>query len=398
MGDEERDNGELLIPACIDGTIAPKSAEEACEIATGEEKHLSIFDRYLSLWVVLCITAGTIIGYLLPATADALEKATYAQVSLPIAVLIWLMIYPMMLKIDFASILQAGKKPKGVVVTTTSNWLVKPFTMYAFASLFLLVIFSAWIPYDLAKEYLAGCILLGAAPCTAMVFVWSYLADGDPAYTLIQVAINDAIILFAYAPIVVFLMGVSGISIPWNTVILSVVLFVVIPLFFGYVSRKYLLRRKGADWFENVFLKKLSNVTVVSLLLTLIIIFIYQGKTIVENPLHILMIAVPLTINTYFIFAFSYGWAWLWRINFEVAAPAGFVAASNFFELAVAVAVSLFGLKSGAALATVVGVLEEVPIMLTLVWIAKKSKGWIDRRHAGAPVKERPLTESASGK
>lgn len=379
----------------IDGTIAPRSEEEACEIATGEKKHLSIFDRYLSIWVVICITIGTTIGYFMPATADALEKATYAQVSLPIAVLIWLMIYPMMLKIDFASILQAGKKPKGVVVTTTSNWLVKPFTMYAFASLFLLVIFSAWIPYDLGKEYLAGAILLGAAPCTAMVFVWSYLADGDPAYTLIQVAINDTIILFAYAPIVVFLMGVSGISIPWDTVILSVVLFVVIPLFFGYVSRKYLLKRKGADWFENVFLKKLSNVTVVSLLLTLIIIFIYQGKTIVENPLHIILIAVPLTINTYFIFAFSYGWAWLWRINFEVAAPAGFVAASNFFELAVAVAVSLFGLKSGAALATVVGVLEEVPIMLSLVWIAKKSKGWIDRRHAGALVKEQPQEEAA---
>jgi ACR3 family arsenite transporter len=228
-----------------------------------------------------------------------------------------------------------------------------------------------------------------------MVFVWSYLADGDPAYTLIQVAINDAIILFAYAPIVMFLMGVSGISIPYDTVILSVVLFVVIPLFFGYVSRKYLLKRKGADWFENVFLKKLSNVTVVSLLLTLIIIFIYQGKTIVENPLHILMIAVPLTINTYFIFAFSYGWAWLWRINFEIAAPAGFVAASNFFELAVAVAISLFGLKSGAALATVVGVLEEVPIMLTLVWIAKKTKGWVDRRYAGAPAKAKMQEEAA---
>jgi ACR3 family arsenite transporter len=393
--DENINDQDPIVPKCIDGTIAPKSAEEACEIATGEEKHLSIFDRYLSLWVVLCIAVGTIIGYFLPATADALEKATYAQVSLPIAVLIWLMIYPMMLKIDFASILQAGKKPKGVVVTTVSNWLVKPFTMYAFASLFLLVIFRPWINYDLGKEYLAGAILLGAAPCTAMVFVWSYLSDGDPAYTLIQVAINDAIILFAYAPIVVFLMGVSGISIPWDTVVLSVVLFVVIPLSLGYVSRKVLLKRKGADWFENVFLKRLSNVTVVSLLLTLIIIFIYQGKTIVENPLHIILIAVPLTINTYFIFAFSYGWAWLWRINFEVAAPAGFVAASNFFELAVAVAVSLFGLKSGAALATVVGVLEEVPIMLTLVWIAKKSKGWIDRRHAGAPVKERPQEEAA---
>jgi ACR3 family arsenite transporter len=376
---------DLLVPECIDGTIAPKSAEKACEIATGEEKHLSIFDRYLSIWVALCIVVGTAIGYLIPGTANVLEKASTARISWPIAVLIWLMIYPMMLKIDFASILQAGKKPKGVVVTTVSNWLVKPYSMYAFASLFFLVLFSPWIDYALGKQYLAGAILLGAAPCTAMVFVWSYLADGDPAYTLIQVAINDTIILFVYAPIVMFLMGVSNISIPYDTVLLSVVLFVVVPLGFGYISRKYLLKHKGADWFENVFLNRLSNVTVVSLLLTLIIIFIYQGKTIVENPLHIILIAVPLTINTYFIFAFSYGWAWLWRVNFKVAAPAGFVAASNFFELAVAVAISLFGLKSGATLATVVGVLEEVPIMLSLVWIAKKTKGWIDRRHAGAP-------------
>ncbi len=395
MQDGNMNDKEAMVPKCIDGTIAPKSAEEACEMATGEKKHLSIFDRYLSIWVVICIAIGTAIGYFIPATANALEKATYAQVSLPIAVLIWLMIYPMMLKIDFASILQAGKKPKGVVVTTVSNWLVKPFTMYLFASLFLLVFFKAWIPHDLGKEYLAGAILLGAAPCTAMVFVWSYLADGDPAYNLIQVAINDTIILFAYAPIVVFLMGVSGIKIPWDTVILSVVLFVVIPLTLGYISRRYLIRRKGAEWFENVYLRRFKDVTVVSLLLTLIIIFIYQGKTIVENPVHIILIAIPLTIQTYFIFAFSYGWAWLWRINFEVAAPAGFVAASNFFELAVAVAVSLFGLKSGAALATVVGVLEEVPIMLSLVWIAKKTKGWIDRRHAGAPVKARAQEEAA---
>jgi ACR3 family arsenite transporter len=260
--------------------------------------------------------------------------------------------------------------------------------MYLFASLCFLVLFTPWISHSLGKQYLAGAILLGAAPCTAMVFVWSYLADGDPAYTLIQVAINDAIILFAYAPIVMFLMGVSKISIPYDTVILSVVLFVVVPFAFGYASRVYLLKRKGADWFENVFLKKLSNVTVVALLCTLIIIFIYQGKTIVENPWHIVLIAVPLTINTYFIFAFSYGWAWLWRINFEVAAPAGFVAASNFFELAVAVAISLFGLKSGATLATVVGVLEEVPIMLTLVWIAKRTKKYVDRRHAGLPIRE----------
>lgn len=374
------------LPECMDGSLMPKSAAEACEIATGEKRHMNIFDRYLSLWVVLCIAIGTLVGYLIPGTARVLDRASTARISWPIAVLIWLMIYPMMLKIDFRSILQAGKKPKGVVITTTTNWLVKPFTMYGFASLFFLVLFSPWISHSLGKEYLAGAILLGAAPCTAMVFVWSYLADGDPAYTLIQVAINDTIILFAYAPIVMFLMGVSRISIPYDTVILSVVLFVVVPFAFGYVSRAYMIKRKGAEWFENVFLKKLGSVTVVALLLTLVIIFIYQGRTIVENPLHIVLIAIPLTIQTYFVFAFAYGWAWLWRVDFKVAAPAGFVAASNFFELAVAVAISLFGLKSGATLATVVGVLEEVPIMLSLVWIAGRTKRYIDNRHGRLPA------------
>jgi len=360
-----------------------------------EKKHLSVFDRYLSLWVVLCIVAGTLIGYFLPPMARVLDRVSTARISWPIAVLIWLMIYPMMLRIEFRNILEAGKKPKGVIVTTATNWLVKPFTMYAFASLFFLVVFSPWISRSLGKQYLAGAILLGAAPCTAMVFVWSYLADGDPAYTLIQVAVNDTIILFAYAPIVMFLMGVSNISIPYDTVILSVALFVVIPFTLGYISRVYLLRKKGKDWFENVFLKRLRNVTIVALLLTLVIIFIYQGKAIIENPLHIVLIAIPLTIQTYFIFAFSYGWAWLWRINFEVAAPAGFIAASNFFELAVAVAISLFGLKSGATLATVVGVLEEVPIMLSLVWIAKKTKGWLERRRTCGTAEYDSIGENA---
>lgn len=384
------------LPECVDVPLAPKSSAEACEAATGEKKHLGIFDRYLSIWVALCIVAGTLVGYLAPETAKVLDRASTARISWPIAVLIWLMIFPMMLKIDFKSILQAGKKPRGIVVTTTTNWLVKPFTMYAFASLFFLVLFRPWISQSLGKEYLAGAILLGAAPCTAMVFVWSYLADGDPAYTLVQVAVNDTIILFAYAPIVMFLMGVSNISIPYDTVILSVVLFVVVPFAFGYVSRIYMIRRKGEDWFENVLLRKLSNVTIVALLLTLIIIFIYQGKTIVENPWNIILIAIPLTIQTYFIFAFSYGWAWLWRLNFEVAAPAGFIASSNFFELAVAVAISLFGLKSGATLVTVVGVLEEVPIMLSLVWIAKRTKKYVDSRNAGLPFRgEKPAEEVA---
>ena len=343
---------------------------------------LSIFERYLTVWVALCMITGTLIGYLWPAVADILSKATYAQISIPVAVLIWAMIYPMMVQIDFSSILQAGKNPKGIIVTTVSNWLIKPFTMFLFASLFLQVIFAPFISSTLAKQYLAGAILLGAAPCTAMVFVWSYLAKGDPAYTLIQVAVNDIIILFAYAPIVMFLLGISKMVVPYDTVILSVVLFVVIPLAGGWISRSYLLKQKGPVWLEEVFLKKLGNITIIGLLLTLVIIFIFQGQTIINNPLHILLIAIPLTIQTYFIFAFSYGWAWLWKIDFKVAAPAGFIAASNFFELAVAVAIALFGLKSGAALATVVGVLEEVPIMLSLVWIAKKSKQWIESRAA----------------
>lgn len=345
-----------------------------------KSKKLSLFERYLTLWVALCMVTGTLIGYFWPATATILSKATYAQISIPVAVLIWAMIYPMMVQIDFSSILQAGKQPKGVVVTTVSNWLVKPFTMFLFASLFLKIIFAPLIGPALAKQYLAGAILLGAAPCTAMVFVWSYLVDGDPAYTLIQVAVNDLIILFAYAPIVMFLLGISKMIVPYDTVILSVVLFVVIPLAGGWISRTYLLKHKGPVWFEEVFLKKLGNITIIGLLATLIIIFIFQGQTIINNPLHILLIAIPLTIQTYFIFAFSYGWAWLWKIEFSIAAPAGFIAASNFFELAVAVAIALFGLNSGATLATVVGVLEEVPIMLSLVWIAKKTKSCIKHR------------------
>lgn len=351
---------------------------------TGEKKRIGFFERYLSLWVALCILAGTFIGWRWPGTAGWLSRFTYAQISIPVAVLIWLMIYPMMLQIDFASLRRVGEKKQGLIVTTVSNWLIKPFTMYAIAWFFLNVVFSRWIPVDLAREYLAGAVLLGAAPCTAMVFVWSYLADGDPAYTLVQVALNDLIILIAYAPIVMFLLGLSKIVVPYDTVILSVVLFVVVPLVAGWFSRVRLIKRKGMAWFENTFLPALAPVTISALLATLVIIFVFQGQTIVANPLHILLIAVPLTIQTYLIFAIAYGWAWLWRLPHPIAAPAGFVAASNFFELAVAVAISLFGLASGAALATVVGVLEEVPIMLSLVWIANHTRSWIGRRNSPA--------------
>ncbi|MDO8987615.1 MAG: ACR3 family arsenite efflux transporter [Coriobacteriia bacterium] len=350
--------------------------------AAQQKRRMGVFERYLSVWVVMCIAAGTLVGNVWPEAATWLSKFTYAQISVPVAVLIWLMIYPMMLQIDFTSLKRVGEKKNGLIITTVTNWLVKPFTMYAIAWFFLNIVFSRWIPVDLAREYLAGAVLLGAAPCTAMVFVWSYLADGDPAYTLVQVAVNDLILLFAFAPIVMFLLGLSDIMVPYDTVILSVALFVVVPLVAGWISRVQLIRSRGIQWFEKSFLPALAPVTITALLATLVIIFIFQGQTIVANPLHILLIAIPLTIQTYLIFAVAYGWSWLWRLPHRIAAPAGFVGASNFFELSVAVAISLFGLSSGATLATVVGVLVEVPVMLSLVWIAKRSIGWIERRES----------------
>lgn len=345
-----------------------------------EKRRMGFFERYLSVWVMLCIAAGTAIGNTWPGTADWLSKFTYAQISIPVAVLIWLMIYPMMLQIDFASLKRVGERKQGLIVTTCTNWIIKPFTMYAIAWFFFNIVFSRWIPVDLAREYLAGAVLLGAAPCTAMVFVWSYLADGDPAYTLVQVAVNDLIILFAYAPIVMFLLGLTDITVPYDTVILSVILFVVVPLLAGWISRTQLIKRRGVEWFEKTFLPSLAPVTITALLATLVIIFVFQGQTIVANPFHIVLIAVPLSIQTYLIFAIAYGWSWAWRLPHPIAAPAGFVGASNFFELAVAVAIALFGLSSGATLATVVGVLVEVPVMLSLVWIANRTVGWIGRR------------------
>jgi arsenite transporter len=345
----------------------------------GEESKgngLGVFERYLTIWVAACIVIGISIGQLLPIIPETLNKFEYYNVSIPVAILIWLMIYPMMLKIDFTSILNATKKPKGLIVTCTTNWLIKPFTMYAIAAFFLFVVFKGIISPDLAKEYLAGAVLLGAAPCTAMVFVWSHLTKGDPAYTLVQVAVNDLIILIAFTPIVAFLLGVSDVSIPFGTLILSTILFVVVPLALGYITRTLVIKNKGKEYFENIFLKKFDNITIIGLLLTLIILFSFQGDTIINNPTHILLIAIPLTIQTFFIFGFAYIWAKLWKLPHNIAAPAGMIGASNFFELAVAVAISLFGLQSGAALATVVGVLVEVPVMLTLVKIANKTRGW----------------------
>ncbi|WP_099188402.1 ACR3 family arsenite efflux transporter [Tepidibacter mesophilus] len=339
---------------------------------------LDFFGKYLTVWVALCIIIGVAIGQIFPAFPNTLSKFEYAKVSIPVAILIWLMIYPMMLKIDFSSIVNATKKPKGLTITCVTNWLIKPFTMYLIAGFFLKVVFKNLIPANLASDYLAGAVLLGAAPCTAMVFVWSHLTDGDPAYTLVQVAVNDLILLFAFTPIVAFLLGVSDVVVPYDTLFLSVVLFVVIPLLGGYLSRKYIIKSKGIEYFENIFLKKFDNITIIGLLLTLIIIFSFQGEVILNNPMHIALIAVPLIIQTIFIFFIAYLAAKVWKLPHNIAAPGGMIGASNFFELAVAVAISLFGLKSGAALATVVGVLVEVPLMLVLVKIANNTRHWFE--------------------
>ena len=348
----------------------------------GGKHAIGFFAKYLTLWVVGCIVLGVLIGQFLPAVPEFLSKLEYAHVSIPVAVLIWLMIYPMMLKVDFASIIRAVKQPKGLTVTTVTNWLIKPFTMYLIAWFFLKVVFRQWISPELGTEYLAGAILLGAAPCTAMVFVWSHLSDGDPAYTLVQVAVNDLIILVAFTPIVALLLGISNIGIPWDTLLLSVGLFVVVPLAAGYLSRIMITRRRGIDYFEKVFIQKFNGVTIVGLLLTLVILFSFQGDTILRNPLHIVLIAVPLVIQTYLIYAIAYGWGWLWKLAHPVAGPGAMIAASNFFELAVAVAISLFGLTSGAALATVVGVLVEVPVMLSLVRFTNRTRERFARRAA----------------
>lgn len=339
-----------------------------------QEDSLGFFGRYLTLWVALCMVAGVAIGQWVPAIPETLSRFTYSQVSIPTAILIWFMIYPMMVQVDFASILQVGRQPKGLIVTLTINWLIKPFTMFGFAWLFLRVLFAPWIPAALGQEYLAGAVLLGAAPCTAMVFVWSYLTRGDASYTLVQVAINDLVMLVAFAPIVLFLLGVGDIAVPYDTLLLSVILYIVIPLVAGYLTRTFLIRRHGVAWFTNRFIKRLSPLTTVGLLLTLILLFSFQGEVILSNPVHILLIAIPLIIQTFFIFGAAYLWAKAWGIQHAIAAPAGLIGASNFFELAVATAISLFGLTSGAALATVVGVLVEVPVMLALVRIANATR------------------------
>lgn len=337
---------------------------------------ISFFERYLTVWVIICMAVGVLIGRFLPAIPEFLGRFEYANVSIPIAILIWLMIYPMMMKVDFKSIKNVGKNPKGLFVTWITNWLIKPFTMFGIAALFFYVIFKNLIPADLAKDYLAGAVLLGAAPCTAMVFVWSHLTKGNAAYTVVQVATNDLIILIAFVPIVKFLLGVSDVHVPWDTLFLSIVLFVVIPLAAGILTRTLMTKKKGEQYFKEKFIPKFNNTTVIGLLLTLVLLFAFQGDTIINNPVHILLIAVPLILQTFLIFFIAYFASKVLKLPHNIAAPAGMIGASNFFELAVAVAIAVFGTTSPVALATTVGVLVEVPVMLVLVRIANGTSNW----------------------
>ncbi len=339
---------------------------------------LGFFERYLSVWVALCITAGVGLGLLAPSVFQAVAELEYAHVNLVVAVLIWVMIYPMMIQIDFAAIKDVGRRPRGLVLTVLVNWAIKPFTMALLGWLFFRVIFAGWVAPETATEYMAGMILLGVAPCTAMVFVWSQLTQGNPSYTLVQVSVNDLIMIFAFAPIAGLLLGMTDIQVPWATLLLSVLLYVVLPLLAGVITRKVWFARRGEAGL-NLLVRNLKPASVLGLLATVILLFGFQAETIIQQPLHILLIAVPLTIQTYGIFAITYFAAWRLRLSYDIAAPACLIGTSNFFELAVAVAISLFGLHSGAALATVVGVLVEVPVMLSLVAFANRTRHWFDQ-------------------
>ncbi|MBM7457232.1 ACR3 family arsenite transporter [Oceanisphaera litoralis] len=340
---------------------------------------MGIFERYLTLWVALCILAGVVLGNLVPELFGVIARLEFAHVNLVVAVFIWVMIYPMMVQIDFSAIKNVGKKPKGLMLTLIINWLIKPFTMAALGWLFFRVIFADWVDPQSAGEYIAGMILLGVAPCTAMVFVWSQLTRGDPNYTLVQVSVNDIIMIFAFAPIAAFLLGVSDIQVPWETLLLSVVLYVVLPLVAGVWTR-HRLERKGDGARLNHFLRVLKPWSILGLLATVVLLFGFQAETILAQPQTIGLIAIPLLIQTYGIFIIAYAAAWWLRLPHNVAAPACMIGTSNFFELAVAVAISLFGLHSGAALATVVGVLVEVPVMLSLVYFVNKTRPWYARK------------------
>jgi ACR3 family arsenite transporter len=341
---------------------------------------IGFFEKWLSIWVALCIAAGLALGSAFPGLFAVLAELEYAKVNMVVAVLIWAMVYPMMVNVDFASLRHIGDRPKGLVVTILVNWLIKPFTMAALGVLFFEVLFRDLIAPADAQQYIAGLILLGAAPCTAMVFVWSQLTRGDATYTLVQVSVNDIIMIFAFAPIVALLLGVTDLSVPWETLLLSVVLYVVIPLAAGALTRRWLVghaaRGESGEAAVARFTGAIKPVSILGLLATVVLLFGFQGQVILDRPLLIALIAAPLIIQSYGIFVIAYGMAWAWRVPFNVAAPCALIGTSNFFELAVAVAISLFGLHSGAALATVVGVLVEVPVMLSLVAFANRTRGW----------------------
>lgn len=337
---------------------------------------IGFFEKYLTIWVLICMAIGILIGKFLPGFSNFLEKLEYAHTSIPIAVLIWVMIYPMMMKVDFQSIKNVGKHPQGVLISTGTSWLIKPFLMFGLASFFFYIAFKAFIPSELARDYVAGAVLLGAAPCTAMVFVWSKLTKGDPAHTLVQVSINDLLIIFLFAPIVSFLLGVSEIAVPWNVLIFSIFIFVVIPLVAGILTRFLVIRKKGDEYFNNVLVNKFDNVTTIGLLLTLIIVFSYQGDAILNNPFHVLLIAVPLILQNVITAAFAYFTCKACKQPHNVSAPAALIGASDFFELSVAVAITLFGADSPVVLVTTIGVLTEVPVMLMLVKFVNKTRHW----------------------
>jgi ACR3 family arsenite transporter len=344
-----------------------------------ERKRMNIFERYLTLWVGICMVVGVLLGRAMPELTGVLSRMEFvggSQVNVPIAVLIWLMIFPMMLKIDFTSILQVGRAPRGLLITLFVNWMVKPFSMALLGWLFFRGIFSAWITPETADQFMAGVIILAAAPCTAMVFVWSYLTDGDPAYTLVQVAINDLLMLILFVPIVGLLLGVSGVPVDFKVLLYSVVFFVVIPLVVAYTLRRLLIAWRGEEWFNGRFVAFFAPITVIALLVTLILIFAFQADNITRKAFFVVLIAIPILIQVYFNSSLVYGLMKLFRVPHSVAAPGALIGASNFFELAVATSIALYGPGSGAALATVVGVLVEVPVMLSVCSICNRTRGW----------------------
>jgi len=349
---------------------------------SAEVRRLNVFERYLTVWVAICMVAGIAIGRFLPGLIDALRRIEFgggSQINVPIAILIWLMIYPMMLKVDFASVLGVGKRPKGLIITCFVNWLVKPFSMALIGWVFFKHLFLPWIGSELADQYIAGTIILAAAPCTAMVFVWSYLTRGDAAYTLVQVSVNDLLMLVLFAPIVQFLVtGASALTVPFMVLVYAVICFIVIPLAAGVVTRVWLIRSRGPAWFEESFLPRFHPVAVMALLATLVLIFAFQSDNIMSRSFHVILIAIPILIQVYFNSSLVYGLMKLFRVPHSIAAPGALIGASNFFELAVATAIALYGPESGAALATVVGVLVEVPVMLSVCAFCNRTRGWFD--------------------